>query len=308
MANPTTSVPPKQLLNAITSTATLFQLVDILDWDLTALTSARFAGTGYGVFHDSAMTQIEFFTFDPTTIANAGGVTIVTRGNDYNGGTTDGVKTKYSWPAGTIVEVGSMPPAMLALITQAGFTASGSVIGNTRLSLNPVTPTIPIAVGDNDTRVPTIAQTAALVGDNTDIAVGSGNPFVTQTGLQKNAEKYKADSSGSSTAYVVTLSPIPISYTAGMVIYAKLINANTTTTPTLNINSLGAKTIVKYVSTALAIGDIAANMFCTFIYDGTNMVLQNPVASLASVALGLYKNGTTTKTISDTNGSQTIAH
>lgn len=158
-----------------------------------------------------------------------------------------------------------------------GADASTTVKGITKMSVAPASATSPIAVGDNDGRVPTQDENDALVGDNTDIAVGSGNKFVTQTGLQKNAEKYAADTSGSSTAYVITLSPAPTSLVTGMVIHAKIVNANTTTTPTLNVNGLGAKTIVKGISTALVAGDIGANSFNTFIYDGTNFVLQNPI-------------------------------
>ena len=167
-----------------------------------------------------------------------------------------------------------------------GADASTTVKGISKLSVAPVSGTNPIAVGDNDTRVPTTSQTASLVGNNTDIAVGSGNKMVTQTGLQHNAEKYAADTSGSSTAYVITLSPVPTSLTAGMEVYAKIVNSNTTTTPTLNVNGLGAKTIVKITSTALAVGDIAANQFCKFMYDGTNFVLQNPVANIIVANLG----------------------
>lgn len=122
----------------------------------------------------------------------------------------------------------------------------------------------------------------ALVGNNIDIPVGAGNKYVTQTGLQHNAEKYAPDTSGSSTDYTIALSPVPISYSTGMVVYAKIVLANTTTTPTLNVNGLGAKTIVKYSTTPLAVGDIGANSFITLIYDGTNLVLQNPIANLVN--------------------------
>lgn len=140
--------------------------------------------------------------------------------------------------------------------------------------------TTPVALLQNDSRVPTANEVLALVGNNIDIPIGAGNKVVTQTGLQHNAEKYAADTSGSSTAYVVTLVPVPTSLTVGMIVYAKIVNANTTTTPTINVNSLGAKTIVKSTNTALATGDIGANSLNTFIYDGTNMVLQNPVANV----------------------------
>lgn len=79
----------------------------------------------------------------------------------------------------------------------------------------------------------------------------------------------------------ITVSPTPAigSYTTGAFFIVKALNANATTTPTLNINSMGAKTIVKRTSTALAANDILASMFCFFIYDGTNMVLLNPVVN-----------------------------
>lgn len=156
--------------------------------------------------------------------------------------------------------------------------ASTTVKGIGEVSVAPVSPTIPIFVGDNDGRVPTQNENNALVGNNTDIAVSTGNKFVTQTGLIHNAEKYAADA-GSNDTYVITLSPIPTSYTTGMVVYFKANTVNTGAA-TINVNSLGAKTIVKGVNTTLADGDIAAGMFCTLIYDGTNFVLQNPIANI----------------------------
>jgi len=118
-------------------------------------------------------------------------------------------------------------------------------------------------------------QQDALLGNNG--TPSDTNRFVTQTGLQKNTEKYAADA-GANDTYVITLSPVPTSYTTGMVVHFK---ANTVNTgdATINVNSLGAKTIVKGVSTTLLDGDIAALSLNTLIYDGTNFVLQNPVAN-----------------------------
>src|SRR5689334_4337140 len=56
--------------------------------------------------------------------------------------------------------------------------------------------------------------------------------------------------------YTATLAPAPSALTTGMTIHLTVTNANTSTTPTLNINSLGAKTIVKNGSAALVAGDI----------------------------------------------------
>ncbi len=117
-------------------------------------------------------------------------------------------------------------------------------------------------------------QQDALAGSN---GTPSGtNPFVTQSGLVNNTGKYAADA-GANDTYVITLSPAPTAYTTGMTVYFKANTVNTGAA-TLNVNSLGAITIVKDLSTTLTDGDIQANQFCTVIYDGTNFVLQNPTS------------------------------
>jgi hypothetical protein len=183
--------------------------------------------------------------------------------------------------------------------------SSTSTKGITKMSVAPVSATSPIAVGQNDPVVPTQAENDALVGNNTDIAVGIGNKFVTQTGLQHNTEKYAADA-GANDTYVITLSPVPTSYTNGMVVHFKANTANTGAA-TLNVNSLGAKTIVKGVNTTLDDSDILASQFVTVIYDGTNFVLQNPV-NTNKYANSTYSNGVGTYTVTAASGTQTIAH
>lgn len=125
---------------------------------------------------------------------------------------------------------------------------------------------------------------------------------------QSGAEIYAADA-GANDTYAITLSPALSAYTTGMAIRFKANTANTGAA-TLNVNSLGAKTIVKGVNTTLADGDIAAGMFCTVIYDGTNFVLQNQNANTITQSfLGLFKNGLdTSRRIDDASGSMTIAH
>lgn len=92
--------------------------------------------------------------------------------------------------------------------------------------------------------------------------------------LDANALYYGADA-GSNDTYVITLSPALNAYVAGQKFSFKANTANTGAA-TININGLGAKTIVKGVNTTLADGDIAAGQLMTIIYDGTNFVLQNP--------------------------------
>lgn len=122
--------------------------------------------------------------------------------------------------------------------------------------------------------------------------------------LDANAVYYGA-ASGATNTYAITLSPAPSAYAVGQVFVFKA-NAANTGAATLNVNAIGAISIVKYVSTALVSGDIAINQFVQVVYDGTNFVLQVPIANLGG--LGLYKNGTTTKDATDASTAQTIAH
>ena len=105
----------------------------------------------------------------------------------------------------------------------------------------------------------------------------NGTSRLTGSVTANGAFNYAADAQASDT-YVITLAPAATAYTAGMYICFK---ANTINTgpATVNVNGLGAQTIVKRVSTALANGDILAGMLCLIIYDGTNFVLMNPIVN-----------------------------
>lgn len=89
---------------------------------------------------------------------------------------------------------------------------------------------------------------------------------------------YFGTDAGANDSYVITASPAPAAYTTGMVVIFKA-NTQNTTGCSINVNSLGAKTIVKRVNTTPATGDILASMFCWLVYDGTNFVLLNPIVN-----------------------------
>ena len=186
--------------------------------------------------------------------------------------------------------------------------ASNILLGISYISVPAVNPLIPISLGQNDSRVPTQGENDAQVGDNTDIAVGSGNKFVTQTGLQNGAEKY-AVSTGSANAYVVTLSPAPNTLHAGKEIIFNPAFTNTGSA-TLNVNGLGAKAIYKVgggVESLLVAGDILNGVLCIVVYDGGEFIMQSPSANIPSNT-PTYKNGTATYAGNTTSGAQTIAH
>jgi len=72
------------------------------------------------------------------------------------------------------------------------------------------------------------------------------------------------------------------SYKAGETYPLSFTNTNTIAAPTLNFDGLGAKTIKNSDGSALAIGAIPDEAICR--YDGTDMILLNPVILFASSA------------------------
>lgn len=69
----------------------------------------------------------------------------------------------------------------------------------------------------------------------------------------------------------------------GRLFIVKVLSANTTTTPTLTVDTIPAKQIKKYGANDVAIGDYEDGMICLFIYDGTSFQLLNIVAPLIPV-------------------------
>lgn len=84
-----------------------------------------------------------------------------------------------------------------------------------------------------------------------------------------------ASPGGTGDAMTGTVTPAPSAYTAGMVVQIIAPGTNTVTTPTININGLGAKTIRKHQA-ALVAGDIASGDTLWLVYDGTYFEYINP--------------------------------
>lgn len=94
--------------------------------------------------------------------------------------------------------------------------------------------------------------------------------------VQSGAGVY-VTASGTDT-YTATPSPAITAYAAGQAFRVIFTNANTGAA-TINLNSLGAKSIVKNGSSAIGLGDIAAGMASWIFYDGTNFQLIAPSSS-----------------------------
>lgn len=94
-------------------------------------------------------------------------------------------------------------------------------------------------------------------------------------------------------------------------------NANDTTTPTLNVDSTGAKTIVRQDGSALVAGDLKAGQYVDLIYDATAtkwVWLNSPYAQLITslkeeIAANVYPVGsifTTTTNYSDASNGAAV--
>jgi hypothetical protein len=99
--------------------------------------------------------------------------------------------------------------------------------------------------------------------------------------LTQNLSAIYAADGGGSDSYSITLVPSIASYSTGLMINFKANTANTGAA-SLNINGLGAKTIVKDGSLTLNNNDIKASQIVQVIYDGTNFQMISPTSYLAS--------------------------
>lgn len=116
------------------------------------------------------------------------------------------------------------------------------------------------------------------------------------------------DNTGTDDTYTCVFTPSLPAYHAGTRYTFKALNPNIGAA-TLNINSLGAKTIKKWAAGALSdlvTGDIVANQFVDVIYDGTNLLMLSP-SSLATVTIasGTLALNTTTVTSGTCGSTQT---
>jgi hypothetical protein len=104
--------------------------------------------------------------------------------------------------------------------------------------------------------------------------------------VQSSIVQHAASVGGTADAITATFSPVFSAYTANMKIRWTSGGANTVTAPTINVDSLGAKTIKQGAGAALAAGNIGgAGAIHEAVYDGTDFILLNPIAS-ASAGFG----------------------
>ncbi len=133
----------------------------------------------------------------------------------------------------------------------------------------------------------TQAEIAAGTAAGATLARLFTNPSTLAANIQAGSWLYAVeDGTGSDDAYTAALTPVLTAYTAGQLLAIKFTVANTAAC-TLDINTLGAKAIKKYVLGAKAdieTGDIVANYVGLLEYDGTDMVLLSMTATMPTTA------------------------
>lgn len=120
--------------------------------------------------------------------------------------------------------------------------------------------------------------------------------------VQDSTVLWGGTSSGAANVYAITCSPAVSAYATGQ-IFRFLSHQANTSAPTLNVNGLGAKTIVDRLGTALTAGVLATGTIYEALYDGTSfrLIPCNPV--ITSVAEGSGVINTTTGALADYTGA-----
>jgi len=165
---------------------------------------------------------------------------------------------------------------------------SGTVVEN---GTNYIGNNLSVANNLSVTNDASITNDLTVVNDatiNNDLLVSSTSQLVGSITAQSGING--AAASGTDT-YVATLSPIIVTLQTRATYYIYFANANTSTTPTLNINSLGAKTIVAIDGSAVGSGQIDG--YHILQYDGTNLRLLNPAKNKFRGAT-VYNSSSTT--------------
>jgi len=127
--------------------------------------------------------------------------------------------------------------------------------------------------------------TAANYNSIKDVVNVNADELIARPGNVQNSDNTFDVDTGAADAYDITLSPAITAYAKGQLFSFEAINANLTTTPTVDVNGVGAQTIINRDGSALSPGDIPANSLSIIQYDGTNFRLLTTLPGGASAGV-----------------------
>lgn len=168
---------------------------------------------------------------------------------------------------------------------------------------------ITTAAGDTMLVIP---KTTAAVVDGWAVIAYQRNSGVLVAASELQAQTFTAfTTAGTSTAYTLMASPAITSLNANQRFRVKFNAANTTTTPTLSINGLAATALKIYDTAGVkqnpAVGALALNMLTDVEYDGTDMVVLDPLVPAASSTVpGVVELATTAEALTGTDTASAV--
>lgn len=108
------------------------------------------------------------------------------------------------------------------------------------------------------------------------IEAGHVDQFISPIQSLESGKPWFGEDTGSLNSFEVELDPVPSAYVEGMLVHFKA--ASGVTGPaTLNVNGLGAKSLLKEDGVTLASGDILADQMVAAVYDGAEFRILSPV-------------------------------
>jgi hypothetical protein len=193
---------------------------------------------------------------------------------------------RWNSAATALIADGTVPAAVTTSATNAASAAASASAASASQT----------AAASSAANAATSASSAATSATNSAASAGAAATSATAASASATtAAAHAATASAGSqfvaaagTADAMTAAPGTAwtSYVNGAELRLRAVGTNTITTPTLNVSSLGAKTLVKQGGAALAAGDYVTNQELTVRYNSTSDKLEilNPKASAYSIA------------------------
>lgn len=285
--------PAVALYSAISPSATSLVIAPYpVDLDGVKLTMTDFGTTGYMTVDPKVSGYEEIISFTGLTDNGNNTATLTGLTRDLSSKSPyTGAGTGKSHGSSAVVVFSNNPQVMSAYAAKAN---DETITGQWTFSVFPITPSTPLATtaAAGFVQVATQAQLLAKTALG-----GTGASLLAPPNLLPNVltSDYKADT-GTANAYAIAPSPAITAYVTGQIFSFKALNANTTTS-TLNVSALGAKTI-KYPGGAnLQANSIIAGQLVVVEYDGTNFQMVSvpaygPVDTQTFLASGTWTKPT----------------